>query len=287
MRLWQIATFAVLAALSTFGAWAVVRERPPPAGKPDGTRIVSLSPSITETLFAIGAGERLVGVSDYCNHPAETAKRPHVGTGLTPSYEAIARLTPTLIVSEKNANVRAGELRALAPTLLLPWLSLGEIADSVRRLGRLTGHEREAGALAGRLLHELGVLPRAGAPRVLLVLGYDPSRLDEVWFIRKNSLHGAALNAAGGRNAVDEAVTGLPQLSIQRVIELDPDIVIVLVLQHRAGDPLAAWRRLEPLRAVREGRLSVIQAPEAFANSPRIFDLTERLAREIERLRPR
>ena len=130
MRLWQIATFAVLATLSAFGAWAVVRERPPQTGKIDGARIVSLSPSMTETLFAIGAGERLVGVSDYCNYPAEAAKRPHVGTGLTPSYEAIARLAPTLIVSENNANVRAHELRALAPTLLLPWLSLSESADT-------------------------------------------------------------------------------------------------------------------------------------------------------------
>jgi ABC-type Fe3+-hydroxamate transport system substrate-binding protein len=287
MRVWQVATLALLAALSTLGAWTFLRQPARETRALDGSRIVSLSPSITETLFAIGAAERVVGVSNYCTYPPQAATRPRVGTGLTPSYEAIARLAPTLVVTENNANVRAAELRALAPTLLLPWLSLAEIALSVRRLGAITGRQHEADALADRLSRRLGVLPPANGPRVLLVLGYDPSRLDEVWFIRKNSLHGAALHAALGRNAVDEAVTGLPRLSLQRVIELDPDIIILLVLERQRGDPLAAWRKLEPLRAVRDNRLSVIEAPEAFANGPRILDLTERLAREIERLRPR
>jgi iron complex transport system substrate-binding protein len=286
MRVWQIAALALLSLVGALAVWKVGRGGRAPASL-DGSRVVSLSPSITETLFAIGAGERVVGISNYCNYPAQATRLPRVGTGLTPSYEAIARLEPTLVVTEANANVRGAELQALAPSLLLPWLSLDDIVASVRRLGSVTGQAAAADALAERLSRRLGVPPPARGPRVLLVLGYEPGRLDEVWFIRKNSLHGAALHAAGGRNAVDQTVSGLPRLSLQRVIEIDPDVIVVLVLERAGADLLTAWRRLEPLRAVREARLSVIEAPEAFANSPRILDLTERLAREIERLAPR
>jgi iron complex transport system substrate-binding protein len=286
MRVWQIAALALLSLVGALAVWKVGRGGRAQAAL-DGSRVVSLSPSITETLFAIGAGERVVGISNYCNYPAQATRLPRVGTGLTPSYEAIARLEPTLVVTEANANVRGAELQALAPSLLLPWLSLDDIVASVRRLGSVTGQAAAADALAERLSRRLGVPPPARGPRVLLVLGYEPGRLDEVWFIRKNSLHGAALHAAGGRNAVDQTVSGLPRLSLQRVIEIDPDVIVVLVLERAGADLLTAWRRLEPLRAVREARLSVIEAPEAFANSPRILDLTERLAREIERLAPR
>ena len=90
----------------------------------------------------------------------------------------------------------------MGPTRLLPWLSLTDVIESTRELGRLTGRAKEADDLAARLGERLTVAPPVNAPRVLLVIGYRPGKLDEVWFIRDNSLHGAALQAAGARNAV-------------------------------------------------------------------------------------
>jgi iron complex transport system substrate-binding protein len=274
------------------GAWAVLGAGQPKApsvaaaGSPTRARIVSLSPSITETLFYLGASNLVVGVSDYCRYPDAAAKLPRVGTGLTPRYEAIARLAPTLIISEDNAHTRGVELRRLAPTQLLPWLELAEITASVRELGRITNQPEAADALARRFETTLGVQPPNDAPRVLLVLGYDPGRLDEIWFIRKNSLHGRALHAAGAKNAVDRAVSGLPRLSLQHLIEVDPDIVIVLLGAGTPQATLDAWQRLDALRAVRQHKISAVVAPEAFANSPRIFALVERLRAELRRLAP-
>jgi iron complex transport system substrate-binding protein len=259
------------------------RERAAPSA---GRRIVSLSPGITDALFAIGVGSALVARSDYCDFPPEVMRLPRVGSSITPNYEAIARLEPTLIVSEDNAAARRRELEALAPTLLLPWLSLDEVARGIRELGRVTGVETSAAALAERLEQRLGVPAPEGAPQILLVIGSDTGRIDDVWFIRKNSLQGAALHAAGAQNAVAEDVTGQPRLSLERLVALDPDGIIVLTLRERPTHAeLDPYRKLETLRAVRENQLAVLVAPEAYVNGPRVLGFVERLAPIVARMR--
>ena len=251
---------------------------------PSGDRIVSLSPALTETLFAIGAGDRIVGVSDYCNYPKAASERPKTGTSITPRYETIVSLAPSVIVTEAVVNARPQELRRLAPTLELPWLTLTDVVSGTRRLGQLAGRAEAANALADRLSTRLSTQPPSDAPRVLLVLGYGADTLDQVWFIRPNSIHGAALRAAGGRNAIAHDVVGQPRLSLERVIELDPDAVIVLV--NSEAVPVqrieAQWQRLTSLAAVKQGRVAALVAPEAFANGPRILALVDRLSARLK-----
>jgi len=247
---------------------------------------VSLSPGITDALFAIGAGGELVARSDYCDYPAEVTRLPRVGSSITPNYEAILRLEPTLIVSEDNAAARRRELEALAPTLLLKWLSLDEVARGIRELGRVTGAKANAAALAERLERRLGVPAPEAASRILLVIGSDTGRIDDVWFIRKNSLQGAALHAAGARNAIAEDVSGQPRLSLERLVALDPDGIVVLTLRERPSEAeLAPYRKLATLRAVRENRLAVLVAPEAYVNGPRVLGFVDRLASVVARMR--
>jgi len=249
-------------------------------------RLVSLAPAVTDTLFAIGAGAHVVAVSDYCDYPAEAQKLPRVGTNLTPNYEAIARLRPTLILGQGDYGSRKTELEALGRTVLLPWLSLAEITRGIEELGRLTGNAHKAAPIARELRDKLGVPEPKDAPRVLLMIGYDPARLDEVWFIRRNSLHGALLAAAGGRNAVTEDVTGMPRISPERLIELDPDVIIVLARPQKVkGDFLAGLRKLEPLRAVKTGRIDVLAREEVFVYGPRVLAMLEPLRAMVTRLR--
>ncbi len=247
-------------------------------------RIVSLSPALTETLFAIGAGDRVVGVSDYCRYPQGVEKLAKAGTSITPNYEAIVSLAPTLIVTEAAVNSRPQSLERLAPTATLPWLTLNDVVDSTRKLGKLTGQVEAAEARASALSRRLSVEPPNDAPRVLLVLGYQGERLDEVWFIRRNSVHRAALRAAGGRNAVAKDVWGQPRLSLEQVIALDPDMVIVLLNDSDQQTERVArqWQQIEPLTAVRRGKLRVVVAPEAFSNGPRILKLADRLQAAID-----
>lgn len=276
---------AALIALLTLLLVSCRKEAPAPARKPEGPRVVSLAPGITDTLFAIGAGSQVVARSDYCDYPPEVLALPAVGTSLTPSYETISRLAPTLILGEDNAAARLTELQAVGPTRLLPWLSLTEVIESTRELGRLTGRTAKANELANRMQERLAVAAPADGPRVLLVIGYRPGKLDEIWFIRDNSLHGAALRAAGARNAVREAVSGLPRLSPERLLTLDPDAIFVLALPGKAqGDQLDGFRKLTPLSAVTTNRLAVIEAPEAYVHGPRILRLVDRLEAALKKL---
>jgi iron complex transport system substrate-binding protein len=245
-------------------------------------RIVSLAPSMTETLFTIGAGDQLVGVSDYCVLPAAAPPLPRTGSSLAPRYEAIARLQPTLILSESIAHGHQAELHRIAPTHLLPWLAVAEVVAGTRTLGALTGRVAEADALAGKFA-ALAVTPPPDAPRVLLVVSDGRASVEQVVFIRRNSLHGAALAAAGGRNAVDEDVLATPRLGLEQVLKLDPDVVLVLALGGDVDAAVRPWRRLTPLRAVREGRLAGLPTT-ALTNGPSVLDLRTRLAAALAAL---
>jgi ABC-type Fe3+-hydroxamate transport system substrate-binding protein len=253
-------------------------------------RLVSLSPAITETLFAIGAGPELVGVSDYCNYPEAAKKLPRTGSALTPNYEAIVRLSPSMILCEAAASTPKRELGALGMTKFLPWLSLEDIVASTRLLGALATHAAEADVLATQLWDGLAVAEATNGPRVLVVLGEGTGKLSEIYFIKKNSIHGAALRAAGARNAVPEDVPGVPRLSIEELLRLDPDAIIVLVAPTpdapSEAQVLHDYEALEPLTAVKNKRVSVLESEEAFANGPRILTLAEHLRQEISRLFP-
>jgi ABC-type Fe3+-hydroxamate transport system substrate-binding protein len=282
---------ALLRVAASSFAWAALGcGKPKKATSFGARRVVSLSPAITETLFAIGAGSQLVGVSDYCNFPDAAKALPRTGTALTPGYEAIVRLAPTLILCEAAASAPRRELTALGVTKFIPWLSLEDIVASTRLLGALTSHAAEAGVLATKLWEGLAVAEAPNGPRVLAVLGESTGKLSEIYFIKRNSIHGAALRAAGARNAVVADVTGVPRLSIEELLRLDPEAIIVLVAPKPNGssdaDVLQDFQALEPLSARKNNRIAVLRSDEAFANGPRILALAEHLKQKLGELFP-
>jgi iron complex transport system substrate-binding protein len=280
----------VLAALGA--AWLLARladdGAPTQERSASGARLVSLAPAITETLFALGAGDRVVAVSDYCRYPSAVAGLPRAGSAITPNLELIARAGPTLILSERNLSARHDGLRRLAPTLALPWLTLADITGSVRELGQLVGRTAEAEALAVRLDERLSTKPPSDAPRLLLVIGNLDGKLGELWYIRDDSLHGAALRASGARNAAANEPPGPPRLPLDKLLEIDPDMIVVL---DGSASPVASARfmaeigKLTPLKAAREERVSVLRVTDPFVTGPRILELVDELSAEVKRLR--
>ncbi|HEX3776219.1 MAG TPA: helical backbone metal receptor [Polyangiaceae bacterium] len=280
---------SVLRAAFLVAAWPLCGCRGSTARKPNAARrVVSLSPAITETMFAIGAGSELVGVSDYCNYPQAAKQLPRTGTALTPNYEAIVRLGPTLILCEAAESAPRRELTALGVTKFIPWLSLEDIVAGTRLLGALSGEAENAGALATKLWDGLAVAENPSGPRVLAVLGEGDAKLSEIYFIKRNSIHGAALRAAGARNAVATDIPGVPRLSVEELIRLDPEAIIVLVAPNAAGDAdiLREYRALAPLTANKNNRITVLKSDEAFANGPRILTLAEHLKQKLAELFP-
>lgn len=264
------------------GIGRLVGKKPAVSG---ARRLVSLSPAITETVLALGGGDELVGVSDYCTLPAGT-QRPRVGSSLTPNYEAIAGLHPSLILSDGSAGSKQRELGALAKCMVLPWLTLADVVGSTKTLGQVLGRSAAGNGLAQKLDARLSRRPAPDAPRVLLLLSYDPDRPAEIWFIRPNSLHGAALNAAGARNAVAHDVPGLPRLSAEQLLELDPDQVFIIpapgATLELKRQMLAAFARFTTLRAVKESRLAVVKGNESVG--PSILQLVDSLALMLQKM---
>lgn len=280
-----LATGAGLGLSLLFQTDASVQDTPPPARK-----IVSLMPPITETLFEIGAGDQVIARSKWCKHPPEALDLPTCGSALTPNTERIVELQPHLILANASQATARDKLSGIGRAEFLPWLTAEEMIASTRKLGKLTGHTEEATELADELERELLKPPPKNAPRVLLVIGQDSGE-GRISFLRRDSLHGQMLNAAGGVNAVSETVTGVPNLSIERVIELDPDIVIVLEMRDELSDESRAgiawfWRRIEPLTASRTGRVVVLNGQHFYGAGRRLIRAVRELRAEIKRLNP-
>ncbi|MEO0600379.1 MAG: ABC transporter substrate-binding protein [Myxococcota bacterium] len=273
-------TIRALAACGLFGAVGCTGATPPAVT----ARWLSLSPQITETAFALGAS--LVGRSTFCVLPPQAEALPSAGTALTPDLEAIVALGPTGILVEGASSIDVDRLAKLAPVEVFPWLTKAQVVDSVQRLGSVLGVEAAGKALAERITTTLSGEPAADAPRVLLALaGADLGR-GTLYFIQPGSLHGAALTAAGFHNAVPGPVSGPPQMSLERLIELDPHTIVVLSAQALDEAALArvtgAFAAIEPLAAAKAGRIAVLHGPGTLSTGPSILDLPARIAAVVK-----
>jgi iron complex transport system substrate-binding protein len=270
----------LLAAAAGLGISRLVGKRAAPAH--GALRVVSLTPALTETVLVLGSGARLVGISNFCEVPPHL-QLPRVGSALTPSFEAIAALRPTLILCDGSVGSKGRALAELAACEILPWLTLGEVVASTLRLGELLGKQLAANALASELRARLSKQPPPDAPRVLFLLSYDPARPTELWFIKRNSLHGAALASAGARNAVDRDVHGLPTLGIEEAVMLDPDQVLIIPppgsSQQRRRELVSAFGKAVPLRAAQRGRVATVEGTQSVG--PSILKLADALERAL------
>lgn len=263
-----------------------------PAGRADQqneARIVSLSPAVSETVVALGAAQHLVGISDYCVLGRQGADLPRVGSALTPNYESIARLSPSLILTSDVGGDQLAPLLQLAPTHALPWLTVEDFAQAVTQMGELLGRQKKAQALRERIVSELPAQGPADGARVLWVLADGAGTSSGFWFIRRNSIHGAALHAAGAKNAVERDVTGSPQLPPEEILRLDPDALLVVrdgVPERKAEERARKRFATLPLRAVREGRVYVLSQPQALSIGPQVLALAHKLRTTLGQLRP-
>lgn len=282
-----IAVVAIAAAVGLSFLFSTDQPEPVPA---KGT-VVSLSPPITETLFEIGAGDQVIGRSDYGFFPPQVEKLPKCGTALFPNSESIVRLGPGLIIADDSRGTPRDEIGALGNSAFLPWLTAEDIISSTRKLGELTGHIEEANKLADDLAEALYQNAPENAPRVLLVMTPTPGKVVPITFFRRNSIHGRMLEAAGGKNAANYDETGVPEMSAERAIELDPDIIIVIDMHDELPDGrraqiLADWQTLKPLTAVKQSRVGVLHGEHFYGAGRRLLRAIKELRAEIERLKP-
>lgn len=232
-------------------------------------RVVSLVPSATETLVAVGALPQLVGRNRHDTAPT-VQSLPSVGGMLDPSLESLLALGPDLVVAladDKGARLRERLRAAGVPVFAVYARDTADVFRNIHRLGRLTGHASGADSLTASLRAELEAVRAsvAGrpAPRVLYVVWHDPPTV-----AGPRTFISQVIEAAGGRAALPDLAEDWPQVSLEALVRSQPDVVVVPVGDdpaHTVGRLLDApgWREL---RAVRDGR--IVRVPSDLVNRP-------------------
>ena len=244
-------------------------------------RIVSLLPSFTEILFAIGAGDRLVGRTTWCDYPPEALAVPSVGDGMPPSVEAVAARRPDLVVLYRSGpNVTAAEQleRLGIRTVLFDLNLLEQLGPAARRLGALTGHSRAADSLA-RVVDSLASLPPVPSTQSLAFLVWDNPPI----VIGAGSYLDRLAALAGARNVFHDVGSPSAQVSIETIAARDPDFVAVLSDSASPEPPRYASRpEWRVVRAVRERRFVFLPGQLFGRPGPRAAEAIRDLRRSLE-----
>jgi iron complex transport system substrate-binding protein len=250
----------------------------------DVRRIVSLAPNLTETIYALGLEDRLVGDTDFCDTPAAAKQKPHVGGPQNPSLEAIVALHPDVVLA---AEINLWDTVHALEHLGIPVYTSGPqtvegMIESVRRLGELLGAEQQGAALAEQMQERLEALQAKLANRplehVLFVVQLDP-----LITIGQNTFIADALRWAGAESVVTSEQEW-PQLSFEEVVRVQPDYIVVAPDQQESAAAALADLRLrqgwKDLEAVDRGHVATM-SEEVNRPSPGMIGAIEQLAQEL------
>jgi len=247
-------------------------------------RIVSLAPSITEILFAIGSSEQIVGVTEFCDYPAEAKQKPKVGYS-RPNIESILALQPDLVMAPRaflRADLLAKFEQLKIPTFIVDPESFEEIPIRIQTIGRILDRSASADAVAMAMRERIAWIrsktESLSRVRVLYVLNSQP-----LITVGPGSYIQQIIGLAGGSNVAAHATVPYPHLNMEAVLKEDPEI-IVFPTGKAEGIPSGEqqlWQRWTSLSAIKQGRLHRIPSDLLNRPGPRIVEGLEQLARII------
>jgi len=255
-------------------------------------RIISLSPSLTEIVFALGMGDRLAGVSRFCDYPPETKDISEVGGYLDTNYEAIAALKPDLVLLLPEQEDAAGYLSEIGiRTLTVDNKTISDILESIDILGERLGAEKEARALLAKIKGRIDKVTNENTEekaRVLVSIGHDfgSGRVDELYAAGQGTYFDELLGMAGGSNVCSGIPVSYPVISAEGMISMDPEIIIELVMPGTADDItdkeiLKDWSSMNSLKAVRNRRVYILRKDYVHIPGPRFIFLLEDIVEVI------
>ncbi len=254
----------------------------PPPRPTAARRVVVLAPSLTEIVYALGEGERVVGVCAQCDHPAAATRLPRVGGYLAPSVEAILALRPDLVLvvpSPGNREaVRAVE-RVGVRVLVTADRTLDDLWAAIAAVAAALGVPDRGAALTAGIRNELETVRArvAGAPirRVLLVVGHRP-----LIVAGGGTLQDELVRIAGGVNVAADAGAAFPQVPLELVVARAPDVIVDAAMGTEAGGR-ALFGALDTVPAVRQGRIVTLAPDALFRAGPRVGEAAALLAGAI------
>jgi iron complex transport system substrate-binding protein len=251
-------------------------------------RIVSTAPSVTELLYALGLGDRVVGVTRFCRYPPEAQLKPKIGDYINPNLEAIASLRPDLVIIQTNPVRLEDRLHAMRlKTLEVNQDSIQAIYGSIRSISTAAGLPARGEQLIDSMRGKLDEIRHRAAPlkktRVMFVVGRNPDRLDGLIVVGKASYLSELIDLAGGENVFRDAIAAYPQVSLEEVIARNPDVIIdfgdmedpsKITDQHKR-EIVKLWQRASSIKAVKEDRVAAVAADIFVVPGPRAVQAAE------------
>ena len=257
--------------------------------KAPAQRIITLAPHAAESLYAAGAGDKLVGTVEYSDYPPAAKKVPRVGGYSRIDLEAVAALKPDLVIAWQSGNnmPQVDKLKALGLAVYVSQPNkMADIADQLERLGQLVGTETAANAAAASFRKRLENLQSANANKPKVRVFY------QIWKSPLMTVGGPqiisdAIRLCGGENVFGHLGQMAPSISVEAVLEADPEAIIATGMGDAKPEWLHDWDQWTRLTAVKRGNLFHINPDIMQRHTPRILDGAEKLCAHLDVARSR
>lgn len=249
-------------------------------------RIVSLSPNLTEILFAIGLGDEIVGVTLDSDYPPDAAKKTKVGTFWQPNIEAIVSARPSLVVTldfEQQKNLARRLTRIGYKTLVVKINKVSDLYKVIGEIGEVTDRRRQANELLTSLKTKLeqlaNLIVNKAKVRVLWVVQREPLRV-----AGRDTFVNEIIEMAGGENAIGPTVNKYPPIGSEQVVACDPEVIIEPAMirqdfESQRQTALQYWSKFQHVSAVKDRRIYVIDGDTVSRLGPRLYEGTEAIAK--------
>ena len=254
------------------------------------TRIVSISPSVTEILYGIGSWSQVIAVSEYCTYPADVVNKPRVSGWGSTNLEQVAALKPDIVIGvDAQEPFLRDKLNAIGVrSLFVKSQTLTDIYAAIEQIGKTVGHASEAAELAAHTRNEVEQVKAALADRprirVLCVVDRVPGTLRDIYVATRGSFLDEMVNIAGGEPIAPQANSGYGKITKEAVLSLDPEVIIDMVQTPKgrlAENPVQVWRELSEVHAVQAGRVFSMGHDTTIHPSQFVAQTTRRFAHYI------
>lgn len=243
-------------------------------------RVVTLAPNLTESVFALGAGDRVVGVSDFCQYPPEARTRKRCGGEYTPNFETLVALNPDLIILEgKASKVRDFCAQRGIPVLNVTMNSVASVRQDLLTIGKRLGVEEAATSLTHQIDVELAAtrlnIPEDKMPRVFVSIDRPEGAVGTLLTAGRGTFLDEMVAIAGGRNAFADRTDLYPRISKETLIRRRPDIILELrpgqnIDAARKARLMEDWAPLSSIPAVRNNKIIFLTEDFLLLSGPRM-----------------
>jgi iron complex transport system substrate-binding protein len=246
-------------------------------------RLIALAPNLTEILYALGLGDRVVGVTDHCNYPPEASLKPRVGSYIHLNVEQIISLSPDLVIGTVDGNERyVLDLleQARIQVFFVNPRDVRQVIQTISTIGLVCGVPEKARQLSGELTRRVDrVVELTRTERRPLV--FLQIQLQPIMTVNKNTVHHDLIHLAGGENMTADEPLTYPRISLEEVIRRKPEVILISSMERggRFAKARQDWLQWTSIPAVQTGRVYLIDSDLIDRPSPRVVDGLEIMAK--------